>query len=155
MVNQNAKRMKTKTIHPKALLLWLFTLLSAGVAMAQQPAGGETKTLVSSGYAPDPAYWPQFVRKLSTFDAVSFDLGAENVRALACPVLIISGDNDGVDLYHVAEMYKLCGGGVFGDMAGLPASRLAIIPGMTHVSLMMETDKLMTLITPFLATEEK
>lgn len=123
--------------------------------MAQQPAGGETKTLVSSGYAPDPAYWPQFVRKLSTFDAVSFDLGAENVRALACPVLIISGDNDGVDLYHVAEMYKLCGGGVFGDMAGLPASRPAIIPGMTHVSLMMETDKLMTLITPFLATEEK
>jgi hypothetical protein len=63
---------------------------------------------------------------------------------------MIMGDNDGVDLHHKADMYKLCGGGVFGDMAGLPKSQLAIVPGTTHVGLMMETQKLVSFIIPFL-----
>lgn len=100
--------------------------------------------------APDKGHWKQFVNKLSKFDAVPYDLGAENVKALKCPVLIIKGDNDGVELNHVAEMYTLLGGGVFGDMTGLPKSQLAILPGMTHVTLMMATDQLMKYINPFL-----
>lgn len=100
--------------------------------------------------APDSAYWKQFVKKLAKFVSTPFDLGAQNIKALKCPVLLIIGDNDGVDLNHVAEMYRLCGGGVFGDMVGLPKSQLAILPGMTHVSLMMATSQLMTTINPFL-----
>jgi pimeloyl-ACP methyl ester carboxylesterase len=100
--------------------------------------------------APDKTHWTAFVTKLIKFDSTPFDLGADNVKAIKAPVLIIKGDNDGVDLGHVAEMYTLCGGGVFGDMAGLPKSQLAIIPAATHVSLMMKTQKLATLINPFL-----
>lgn len=100
---------------------------------------------------PDKKHWNAFVSKLARFDATPYDFGAENVKALKCPVLMIYGDNDGVDLSHVAEMYKLCGGGVFADMTGLPESQLAIIPGNTHVSLMTETSKLLALIDPFLA----
>jgi pimeloyl-ACP methyl ester carboxylesterase len=100
--------------------------------------------------APDKAHWNDWVNKMVASEVVPFDLGADNIKALKCPVLIISGDNDGVDLNHVAEMYRLCGGGVFGDITGLPKSRLAIIPGMTHVTLMMETAKLMSIIDPFL-----
>jgi pimeloyl-ACP methyl ester carboxylesterase len=100
--------------------------------------------------APDKGHWKQFVNKLTKFDATPFDLGAQNVKALQCPVLIIKGDNDGVELNHVAEMYTLLGGGVFGDMTGLPKSQLVILPGMTHVSLMMATDQLMGYINPFL-----
>lgn len=100
---------------------------------------------------PDKGHWKTFVTNMAKFDATPFDLGAEKVKQIKSPVLIISGDNDGVDLNHVADMYRLCGGGVFGDMTGLPKSRLAIVPGATHVGLMMETDKLAHLITPFLA----
>lgn len=100
--------------------------------------------------APDKNHWKEFVTKLVALDVTPFDLGADNIKAIKCPVLIISGDNDGVDLNHVADLYRLCGGGVFGDMAGLPKSQLAIIPGMTHVTLMMQTDKLVSLINPFL-----
>jgi pimeloyl-ACP methyl ester carboxylesterase len=100
--------------------------------------------------APDKAHWNDWVNKMVASEVVPFDLGADNIKALKCPVLIISGDNDGVDLNHVAEMYRLCGGGVFGDITGLPKSRLAILPGMTHVTLMMETAKLMSIIDPFL-----
>jgi hypothetical protein len=76
----------------------------------------------------DRGHWRAFVAKLAKFDATPFDLGAENVRALACPVLIIKGDNDGVELTHIAEMYKLLGGDRMADTAGLPRSRLAVSP---------------------------
>jgi len=100
--------------------------------------------------APDKTHWKTFVEKMTAFDSKSFDLGAANIKALKCPVLIIKGDNDGVELSHISEMYQLLGGGVFGDMAGLPKSRLAIIPGMTHVTLMMQTKTLLGFIQPFL-----
>jgi pimeloyl-ACP methyl ester carboxylesterase len=101
--------------------------------------------------APDKGHWSAFVTKLAKFDATSFDLGADKVKAIRSPVLIIKADNDGVELSHAAEMYQLLGGAIFADMIGLPPSQLAIVPGTTHVTLMMQTDMLASLITPFLA----
>ena len=101
--------------------------------------------------APDPEHWPQFVKKFATFFAQDFTLGEENVKGLQPPTLFIMGDNDGVSATHKAELYRLCGGDVFGDMAGLPASQFAVLPGTTHVSLMMQSDRLLPLITDFLA----
>ncbi len=103
--------------------------------------------------APDTAHWPVFVKKLARFDATDFDLGIDKVKAIKCPVLMIKGDNDGVDLHHYAEMYAALGGGGSGDMAGIPKSRLAIIPNTSHVSLMMATQPLVEIIQPFLAQQ--
>lgn len=100
--------------------------------------------------APDTAHWHAFVNKMLEFDKQSFDLGEAKIKGIRSPVLLIMADNDGVDLLHVASMYKLLGGNVSGDVAGLPKSQLAIVPGQTHVSLMMETDKIIALINPFL-----
>jgi pimeloyl-ACP methyl ester carboxylesterase len=100
--------------------------------------------------APDPRQWHAFLDKYMKFDQQDFDLGAENIRKIKSPVLLIMGDNDGVDMSYKAELYKLCGGDVFADMQGLPQSQLAIIPGATHVTLMMQTDKLVPVIMPFL-----
>ncbi len=38
----------------------------------------------------------------------------------------------------MVELFRLLGGGVPGDLTGLPKSQLAIIPGATHVSLVVE-----------------
>jgi pimeloyl-ACP methyl ester carboxylesterase len=100
--------------------------------------------------APNPANWKPFVSKMIKFDTQPFDLGGENLKNFKKPVLLIMGDNDGVDLKHKMEMYTLFGGNVFADMEGLPRSRLAIVPGSTHVSLMMETEKIVSYLTPFL-----
>lgn len=43
------------------------------------------------------------------------------------------GDADGVRYDHAIELFKAKGGGKMGDIHGLPQSRLAIIPGTTHV----------------------
>jgi len=60
-----------------------------------------------------------------TFDTQPFDLGKENVRSIKAPLLLIKGDNDGVELHHIEELYGLVGGNIFGDIRGLPKSQLA------------------------------
>lgn len=53
--------------------------------------------------------------------------------ALQTPVLIVLGDGDGVRLDHAVEFFGLLGGGKGdGDMSGLPASALAVLPATTH-----------------------
>lgn len=100
--------------------------------------------------APDPGYWKAFVTKVATFDRQPFDLGADKIRTLTCPVFIIKGDNDGVDLAHTTELYRLLGGDRSGDVSGLPNSQLAVLPGTTHISLMERTDWLVPMVTEFL-----
>lgn len=100
--------------------------------------------------APDPGHWRPFIEKFIAFDREGYDLGAENIGKLKSPVLFVMGDNDGVDLNHIAEMYRLCGGGVSGDMEGIPESQLAILPGKSHVGLMMDTKGILSAIIPFL-----
>jgi pimeloyl-ACP methyl ester carboxylesterase len=100
--------------------------------------------------APDPKHWRSFVTKMIEFDKKEYNLGEEKIKAIKSPVLLIMGDNDGVDMEHKANFYKLLGGDVSGDMAGLPKSQLAIVPASTHVSLMMKTDILLSLLKPFL-----
>jgi len=64
--------------------------------------------------------------------------------------LIIIGDSDGVLPEHAVEMFRLFGGGVMGDMAGLPKSQLAILPASSHVGVMMHTDRLLSILPQFL-----
>lgn len=100
--------------------------------------------------APDTAHWHKFLSKVMAFNKTSYNLGDENIKSIKAPVLIIAGDNDGIDKTVLAETYKLLGGCVFGDMAEVPKSQLAIIPGTTHVSIMMETDKILSAANSFL-----
>lgn len=112
------------------------------------------QTPLYTGYksvAPEPDHWRKFLSQMIAFENRPYDLGADNIKAIESPVLLIMGDNDGVSLGHVAEMYSLLGGNVSADMEGLPKSQLAIIPGMSHVGLMMETEKIVSIISPFLA----
>ncbi|WP_208420028.1 alpha/beta fold hydrolase [Paraflavitalea devenefica] len=100
--------------------------------------------------APRPGDWRKFLAKFIAFDKEDFDLGDDKIKAIQSPVLLINGDNDGVDKEHVIQSYKLFGGSVFADMNGFPRSRLAIVPATSHVTLMMETQKLWAIIQPFI-----
>ena len=99
--------------------------------------------------APDPKHWLSFVTKMIEFDKKEYNLGEEKIKAIKSPVLLIMGDNDAVEMEDKASFYKLLGGDVSGDMAGLPKSQLAILPGSTHVSVMMKTDALLSLLKTF------
>lgn len=82
--------------------------------------------------APNPDDFPTLVAKLKQLDMQPFAWPPEDIRGIAAPTLLIVGDSDAVRLEHAVEMFRLLGGGVMGDLAGLPKSRLAVLPGTTH-----------------------
>ena len=73
------------------------------------------------------------------FAGVPFNVGDANIAKLPMPVLIISGDNDGLDKVELMKTYQLLGGGVSADLGPMPKSHLAIVPAQGHVSLMQQT----------------
>ena len=83
--------------------------------------------------APDPGGFPTLVEKLKTLDTTDFAWPDDDIRAIAAPTLIVLGDSDGVRLEHAVEMFKLRGGGVMGDLSGMPESQLAVLPGTSHL----------------------
>lgn len=112
------------------------------------PFAEDYKTL-----AADPEGFPAMAEKVIELEKTTFAWGDE-VAALKMPVLIISGDSDGMTLDHSAEMFRLLGGGVMGDVGEpLPASRLAILPASSHTAVINQPDLLMEFIEPFLAGE--
>lgn len=100
--------------------------------------------------APDTANWHKFVGKMIEFAKSNFNLGDDNIKKIKSPVLLIMGDNDGVDKSVLIDTYKMLGGAVAADMAGVPKSQLAIIPGKGHVTLMMDTAAILSNINSFL-----
>ena len=100
--------------------------------------------------APNKADWPKLVEKIKTLDLSWRGLSDDQVRSIKIPTMLIVGDADVVRLEHVDKMFRLLGGGVPGDLAGLPRARLAVLPGTTHVTLITRTDWLLSVIPEFL-----
>ncbi len=100
--------------------------------------------------APDKTKWTKFLKQMFDFAKVSFNVGDSNIAKITAPVLIISGDNDGLDKIELMKTYKLLGGGVSADMQPMPKSQLAIVPSQGHVSLMMQTKTILDYLDSFL-----
>ncbi|MGC4104383.1 alpha/beta fold hydrolase [Ferruginibacter sp.] len=110
-------------------------------------------TPLKTGYeavAPDKTKWRSFLDKMITFAGESFNVGDSNIAHIALPVLLIAGDNDGLDKVELMKTYQLLGGGIVADMAPMPKSQLAIVPSQGHVSLMMQTKTILGYLNGFL-----
>ncbi len=100
--------------------------------------------------APNPGDWPVLIEKIKQLDSDVPNLPPEAVQSLQAPTLVVVGDADIVRPEHAVEMFRLLGGGVAGDIEGLPPARLAVLPGTTHITLMERTDWLHSMITEFI-----
>jgi pimeloyl-ACP methyl ester carboxylesterase len=81
--------------------------------------------------------------------------GAEEIRAIPAPMLIVVGDSDIIRLEHAVELFGLRGGGVMGDFGGMPDSQLAVLPGTSHFlpegsGVLDHAELLFAAIRPFL-----
>ena len=104
-----------------------------------------------SRVAPDPDAWISLVVKVNELDRAGFSLPREKLAALEVPTLLIIGDADVVRPEHVVELFRLLGGGVAGDLAGLPSAQLAVLPGTSHEDVVDRVDWLASMIVAFLA----
>jgi len=110
-------------------------------------------TPIKTGYdavAPDKTKWRAFLKQMFDFAKVPFNVGDSNIAKIAAPVLLISGDNDGLDKVELMKTYELLGGGVSADLQPMPKSQLAIVPSQGHVSLMMQTATILNYLNGFL-----
>jgi pimeloyl-ACP methyl ester carboxylesterase len=112
-----------------------------------------THTPIKTAYdavAPDKTKWTSFLEQMIAFAGVPFDLGEANIAKISFPVLLIAGDNDGLDKIELIKTYQLLGGAICADFKPMPQSQLAIVPSQGHVSLMMQTTTILNYLNNFL-----
>jgi pimeloyl-ACP methyl ester carboxylesterase len=100
--------------------------------------------------SPTPKEFPNFVRRVVAIELKPYDFGAAKLGATRAPMFFIHGDADGVRLDHIAEMFRRKGGEIFGDLRPRSASRLAIVPNTTHVTLMERMAVIVPMVNDFL-----
>ena len=105
-------------------------------------------------FAPKPQEWPRLFAKVNQLDREVQDWPPEVIQSIKAPTLLIIGDSDLVRPEHTVELFRLLGGGVAGDLVGLPRSQLAVLPGTTHVTLVDRADWLVSMITQFLDVKD-
>ena len=64
--------------------------------------------------------------------------------------MLVIGDSDIIRPEAAVEAFRLLGGGVAGDVVGLPSARLAILPGTTHITLVHRGGWLASMVEEFL-----
>jgi len=102
-------------------------------------------------HASRPEDFPVLVEKQKVLPQ-AFAFPEEDVAAIAAPALVVLGDADVVRPEHAVALFRLLGGGVPGGLVPLPSSQLAILPGITHGTFVLErTDALVAMIEAFLA----
>ena len=115
--------------------------------IAQMPMASDYKKL-----AADTSGFPELARKLIALEKEPM-VWEQDVKQVKTPVLVIAGDADVMTLEHSVALFRLLGGGAFGDMEPLPTSRLAILPATSHTAVITQPERLHSLIEPFLKGE--
>jgi pimeloyl-ACP methyl ester carboxylesterase len=103
-------------------------------------------------HAPNPEDFPVLVEKQKVLPQ-DYAWPVEDVAGITAPTLVVIGDSDVVRPEHAVDLFRLLGGGVPADLTGsLPNARLAILPGTTHASIVLDrAGQLLAVIEPFLA----
>jgi pimeloyl-ACP methyl ester carboxylesterase len=100
--------------------------------------------------SPTPNEFPNFVKRVVAIQLKPYDFGADSLKATKAPFLFIHGDADGVRLNHIAEMFRLKGDEIHGDLRPRSESRLAVLPNTTHVTLMEKANAIIPMVNDFL-----
>jgi pimeloyl-ACP methyl ester carboxylesterase len=151
------------TRHPqmvRKLVLMSISYSLSGIHPGLMEGMGEMKPEMMHGspwheeymrIAPRPEDFNRLFEKKTEMDRQIKDFSEETIRGIKAPILLMIGDSDLIRPEHAVEFFRLLGGGVFGDMPpGLPDSRLAILPGTSHVGMVDRADWLVPMINEFL-----
>lgn len=85
------------------------------------------------------AHWPVFHAKVSEMGVTGPTMTAQDVSTIACPVLVVVGDDDVVDHHHTIELFE-----------ALPNGQLAIVPAASHLLPIEQPEQLLALVRRFI-----
>ncbi|MBK8021745.1 MAG: alpha/beta fold hydrolase [Chloroflexi bacterium] len=122
----------------------LFPMMTAEM-FAGSPMEAEYQRL-----SPNPENFAGLVDRIVELETQEFAWPAVDIQGITAPTLIVAGDSD---LGHAGACRRAVssrGGGVNGDLAGLPQAQLAILPGTTHTSVLIQLDWLTGMVNDFL-----
>jgi pimeloyl-ACP methyl ester carboxylesterase len=105
--------------------------------------------------SPTPNEFPNFVKRVIAMDLKPYDFGADKLKATKAPFFFIHGDADGARLDHIAEMFRIKGEEIMGDMRPRSESRLAVLPNTTHVSLSEKSKTIVPMVNDFLSAKSQ
>ena len=106
--------------------------------------------------SPTPNEFSTFVKRVRDGIMMKpYDFGADKLKATKAPFLFIHGDADGVRLDHIAEMFRLKGGEIHGDLRPRSESRLAVLPNTTHITLMEKGNVIIPMVNDFLGAKSQ
>jgi len=123
-------------------------------AMGPEIAGPMMQSPMYQAYqriAPRVEDWPILVRQLTEAIKIEYDWSAD-IPGLSMPVMLVTGDADGLPPSHTVEFFGLLGGGrrdANWDRSGMTRHRLAILPGATHYDINVNP-ALSAAVIPFL-----
>jgi pimeloyl-ACP methyl ester carboxylesterase len=149
---QSPKRLRKLVIIPSVYKSegWLPEINDVFKIMKPELFANSPLQVAYDAVAPDKTKWTQFLEQMIAEAGVPFNMGDENIAKITAPVLIISGDNDGMDKVELAKTYQLLGGGIAAGFKPMPKSQLAIVPNQDHVGLMNQTKTIFGYLDSFL-----
>jgi pimeloyl-ACP methyl ester carboxylesterase len=133
---------------------WYPEMVAGFDAMGPDTAAFMRQTPLYTAYAeiaPNADDFETLVTQLTTELKRDYDWSDE-ARELAMPVMLVSGDADGVPPRATVELFELLGGGrrdASWDRSGMTHHRLAILPGVTHYDINVHPS-LPAAVIPFL-----
>jgi pimeloyl-ACP methyl ester carboxylesterase len=128
---------------------WVKEALDAFPQLTSETLKGSPIETEYKRLSPTPNEFPNFIKRVIAMDLKPYDFGADNLKATRAPMFFIHGDADGIRLEHISEMFRLKGDEIFGDMRPRSASRLAILPNTTHVTLMERMPMIVPMVNDF------
>lgn len=132
---------------------WYPEILAGQAAMNADVAEQMKPTPLYQLYAnlaPRVEDWSVLITKLGNLLRQDYNWSQE-VATLKAPTLLVFGDADAVRTAHAVAFFELLGGGQRDggfDGSGMSASRLAILPGLTHYTIFSSPDLAATVV-PF------
>jgi pimeloyl-ACP methyl ester carboxylesterase len=133
---------------------WYPEIVAQMTAMGASSAEKFKQTPMYETYervAPRPEDWPVLCAKLGEMFRKDYDW-SKDVQQIKLPVLLVFGDADAVRTAHAVQLFELLGGGKRDggwDGSGLSNARLAILPGVTHYTI-ISSPTLVSTVVPFL-----
>ncbi len=128
---------------------WVQEVLDAYPHFTAEAFNGSPIETEYKKLSPTPDQFPAFISRVIAMDLIPYDFGADKLKATRAPMFFIHGDADGVRLDHIAEMFRLKGDEIMGDMRPRSPSRLAILPNTTHITLMEHMPVIVPMVNDF------